>query len=214
MSVWPNHALQWTRPSYSSWNRGVLILMLMLAQSVSNAAENAPSPVIIKSPARFETRDGQLYLYIEGTIRPYLLPWGTSPSMPLHYSTSISLESNLVYTFTIITEDFKEPGAPVVKRSTVVKVERDGKIIYDREVCEVHQIKMDHIQGWIVYTYMSPGLGEPSDVTEQRLFPHRKEHSFGGNEYNPGSPRKGDVYVCSRCKKAYEKWKTEQASKN
>ncbi len=191
-----------------------LVLILTLAQSVSNAADTAWSPVIIESPARFETRDGQLYLYINGTNRAYLLPWGTSPSMPLHYSTSISLESNRVYTFTIITEDFKKPDAPTVRRSTVVKVERDGKIIYDREVCEVHQIRMEYRQGWIVYTYMLPGPGEPSEVIEQRLFPHRKKHSFGGIDYNPGTPRKGDVYVCSQCKEAYEKWKTEHASKN
>jgi hypothetical protein len=191
--------------------------MLMLGQSVSNAVENARSPVIIKSLARFQTRDGQLYLFIDdtnATNRAYLLPWGTSPDMPLHYSTSISLESNRVYTFTIITEDFKKPQAPVVKRSTVVKVERDGKIIYDREVCEVHQTKMDHRKGWVVYTHMSPGPGEPSEVTEQRLFPHRKEYSFGGDEYNPGSPRKGEVYVCSQCKKAYAKWKTEHPKKS
>ena len=191
-----------------------LILTLTLAQSVSSAPQTARSPVIIESPATFKTRDGQLYLYIDGTNRAYFLPWGTSPSMPLHYSTSISLESNRVYTFTIITEDFKKPEAPTVPRSTVVKVERDGKIIYDREVCELHQIRMEHRQGWIVYTYMSPGQGEPSEATEQRVFPHRKEHSFGGDEYNPGIPRKGDVYVCSRCKEAYEKWKAEHASKN
>lgn len=145
-----------------------------------------------------------IYLTISDAKHSYEFPWGIPP----HYNGSVVLESNRVYTFTVIEEPLSLLGVgssfPVV-----VRVERDGKMIYDREVCEVHQIQMERKWVRIVYGLIAPGPGEPSGDTEQRLFPHRREVSFGGCVVSPDSPKTNKVYVCSQCKKAYEKWKTE-----
>jgi hypothetical protein len=178
-----------------------VILCLVFSQLVADAAEQSNAPVVITAPARLEQRGDWIYLTISDARHSYDLPW----AMPPHYAGSVALESNRVYTFTII----EEPSRSGFLLSDVVRVERDGKMIYDREICEVHHIKMDRKEVRIAYGLLVPGPGEPTGDIEQRLFPHRYEVAFGGCVVSPNSPKTDKVYVCSECKKAYEKWKSK-----
>jgi hypothetical protein len=80
-------------------------------------------------------------------------------------------------------------------------------MIYDIEVCEVHKTKMEHKEVRIVYGYFLPRPDEPSYDVERRLFPHRREYSLGGCTVNNLETER--VYVCTDCRKAYDKWKAE-----
>jgi len=91
------------------------------------------------------------------------------------------------------------------------KVEWAGQTIFDIEVCEVHTSKMDYKEVKIAYGLFVPGPDEPSGDTARRLFPHRHEYSFGGCVVSADSPKTEMAYVCSDCKKAYEKWKSENS---
>ena len=177
--------------------RTIVLLCFVFSQLVASAAEQSNAPVVITAPAKLEQRGDWIYLTISDAKHSYDLPWA-------NYAGSVALESNRVYTFTIIEEPFRSGFIP-----EVVRVERDGKMIYDREICEVHHIKMYRKEVRIAYGLILPGPGEPTGETEQRLFPHRLEVSFGGCVVSPDSPKTEKVYVCSECKKAYEKWKSK-----
>ena len=80
---------------------------------------------------------------------------------------------------------------------------------YDIEVCEIHRTKMEHKEVRIAYGLILPGPDAPSTDMERRLFPHRSEYSLGGCVSTPLSSKAERVYVCPDCKKAYEKWMTD-----
>ena len=181
--------------------RTIVLLCFVFSQLVANAAEQSKARVVITAPAKLEQRGDWIYLTISDARHSYDLPW----AMPPHYAGSVTLESNRVYTFTII-EERSRSGFLIPE---VVRIERDRKLIYDREICEVHHIKMDRKQVKIEYGLILPGPGEPTGETAQRLFPHRLEVAFGGCVVSPDSPKTEKVYVCRECKKAYEKWKSE-----
>lgn len=82
-------------------------------------------------------------------------------------------------------------------------------MIYDREVCEVHQVKMELKEVPIFYGSFLPIHGGPSGETAHRLFPHHREYLLGGCVITPGSPETNKVYFCSQCKVAYGKWTKE-----
>lgn len=81
--------------------------------------------------------------------------------------------------------------------------------IYNIEVCEIHRTKMEHEEVRIAYGLIRPGPDEPSGDTERRLFSHRRGYSLGGCVITPFSPKTMRVYVCTDCKKAYQKWMTD-----
>jgi hypothetical protein len=116
----------------------------------------------------------------------------------------ISLDTNQFYTFTVAQKPFYNFTTPELQR-----VELAGQTIYDIEVCEVHKTRMEHKKVKILYGLIRLAPDEPSADTERRLFPHHREYSFGGCCVTPDSPKTERVYVCSECKKAYEKWKSE-----
>ncbi|HMJ65368.1 MAG TPA: hypothetical protein VK615_08445 [Candidatus Binatia bacterium] len=141
-----------------------------------------------------------MYLTISNENARYEVYW----SYPPNYDRPVVLESNRVYTFTVIGEPINDCPSLVVPR--VVRVEKDGKMLYDREICDVHHIRMERKEVPILYGLILPGLGEPGGDTAQRLFPHRYETRLGGCCVTPTSPKTDKVYVCSECKKAYANW--------
>ena len=77
------------------------------------------------------------------------------------------------------------------------------------DVCEVHKATMEHKEVRIFYGWIMPKPDEPSSGTEHRLFPHYREYVLGDYVIAAVSPMTERVYICSDCKKAYEKWKLD-----
>src|SRR2546423_2544860 len=96
-----------------------LLFFLAFAQLAADAGEKAKSAVVITAPAKLQARGEWIYLTIADGKDNYELPW----AMPPHYAGSLALESNRVYTFTVI-EEFFQRGISIPQ---VVRVERDGK---------------------------------------------------------------------------------------
>jgi hypothetical protein len=112
----------------------IIIGIIVLGQLAARAAESSKPPVVITAPARLEQRGDWTWLTISDAKNSYELPWALQPHVG-----SVALEPNRVYTFTIVEEPFHY-RFPIPQ---VARVERDGKVIYDRETCEAHHVKMD-----------------------------------------------------------------------
>ncbi len=159
------------------------------------------------SKPRFERR-GQLLvdLVISDTNQSFEISWGSA--LPRMQFIPVSLDTNRVYSFTVGQKAFQNSTIPELR-----KVQSGGHTIYDIEICEIHKAKMEHKE---VKITSDPRRrpDEPSIEVERRLFPHSREYSVrrcvisvGG--FEPDSPKTERVYVCSDCRKAYEKWKAE-----
>jgi hypothetical protein len=165
------------------------------------AGERSAQTVIITTKPRIEQRGQFSYLVIADTSHTFDIGWGMPPDMQF---IPVSLDTNRVYTFTVVQKPFRSITIPELR-----KVQSGGQMIYDIEVCEIHKTKMEHKEVKIVYGLIIPGPDAPSGDTERRLFPHHREYSLGGCVIFQDSPKTEKVYVCSECKKAYEKWKSE-----
>ena len=195
------------RKGASHTMRTILFLTLCFGfwHSATNAAEKAKAPVVITAPAKLKPCGNWMCLTIADEKHNFELLWAMQP----HYSVPVALESNRVYRFTVIKEPFR--GGINITIPEVIRVEQDGRVIYDREVCQVHQLKMDRKKVPIVYGLFRPHPGEPSAATERQLFPHSRDFVLGGCVVGP--EKTDHIFVCSDCKKAYEKWKTENPPK-
>jgi hypothetical protein len=178
-----------------------LFLSFAFGHFVVGAAEKSAPLIIITAPAKLEPPGEFIYLTISDAKHSYELPCVFRPP----YNGPVAFESNRVYKFTVIKVPYKTGRL----FSQVVKVEQDGKMIYDREVCEAHHVKMERKEVKIVYGLIVRDAGGPTSETAQRLFPHRHEISFGGCVIMPGSLKTEKIYVCSECRKAYEKWMSQ-----
>jgi hypothetical protein len=201
----------------------VRLLLFLIACQVAAALGETNSLIVITAPAKFELRGDSTYLTISDSKHSYDFLWAYRPQYKWAFSPQrniytgiVSLETNHVYTFTVIEEDpsldslHKDHLLIKTPIPRVRRIEDHGKLIWDREVCEVHWIKMDFRNVPIVYgDRLRPVPGEPTSDEELRLFPHRLEVYYGGGGYGSDSPKTNKVYVCSECKKAYEKWKSE-----
>jgi hypothetical protein len=193
----------------------VRLLIFLIVSQVAVVYGQTNTSIVITAPAKFKAHGAWTYLTITDTKHSYDFLWTISPH---GYAPAgvVSLETNHVYTFTVIEED---PGLNCLLKDYLLtktpiprlrRIEDHGKLIWDREVCEVHWIKMDFRDVPIVYwDRRSPPPGEPTRDEELRLFPHRYELYFGGGSHGSDSPKTNNVYVCSECKKAYEKWKLQ-----
>ena len=165
------------------------------------ATESAAPAVVITAKPKIAQRGEFSYLVIADKNNSFDFSWGMPPDMQFY---PVSLDTNRVYTFTVVKTPFH--GVPIPE---LRKVQSGGQTIYDIEVCETHKTRMEHKKVEIVYGLVRPGPDEPSGLTERRLFPHHREFSLGGCVIGPGSPKTERVYVCIDCKRAYEKWKSE-----
>ena len=179
----------------------VHLLLIVLSCLAVSAADRTAETVVITAKPRFEQRGQFIELVISDTNRNFEIGWGMPPDVRF---VPVSLDTNRVYMFTVAQREFHSISIPELRR-----VQLDGQTIYDIEVCEIHKTKMEHKEVRIAYGLILPSPGEPTGETAQRLFPHRHEVSFGGCVTKPDSPKTEKVYVCSACKKAYAKWKTE-----
>ncbi len=177
------------------------ILLVVLSFVAISAAECAAKTVVVTAKPRFQHQGQFVDLIISDKNHSFNISWGMSPYLQF---IPVSLETNRVYTFTVAQTTLRSFSIPELR-----KVKLDGRTIYDIEICEVHKTRMKHKVVRVAYGLIIPGPDEPSGVTERRLFPHRREISFGGCVSTPDSPKTERVYVCSECKKACDKWRSE-----
>ncbi len=168
--------------------------------------EDPSPPVVVESSARFESRDDWVYLVIADTEHRYEIMWAFPPD----YGGLVKLKPSGIYTFTV-EERLVFPGIDY-RVQEVIKVESNGRVIYDREVCEVHQTRMEKKRVPVWYGYIVDGPGEPSRQEELKSFPHRREYLLGGCVSGPESPQTALLYMCDDCKAAYDAWKLAHPS--
>ena len=190
------------------------LLFLAIGGFVVTAAGKDRPPIIITAPAHFDDSGLWIGLPISEPHPDWIcIVSETHPDYTFFFPNpgGFVLESNRVYTFTFVEEPIKQNR---LKKELFVprisRIEQAGKMIYDREACEVHHSRMERKEVRIIYGLVLPGPDAPSPDTERRLFPHGQEILLGGCISTPDRPT-GNIYVCSECKKAYAKWKADNA---
>jgi hypothetical protein len=181
-----------------------LFLTVVLGCLAVSAAERPQQVAIIKQvtiTARptFEDQGQFTYLLLTNAQHSYRFLWGMPQKVQF---VPVTLDTNRTYTFTFEERPYESITIPELHR-----VQQDGQIVYDIEVCEVHKTKMEHEEVPILYGLIRRSPDGPSSEEERNLFPHERECSFGG--CTVGSQKTDWVYVCKDCKKAYEKWKAD-----
>ncbi len=183
-----------------------------------------PMPLVtITAPVKFIERSGNPHLVVADDELSFEFLW--FPHAPSHGARwkPIDLVAGDTCTFTIEIERFGisreekayareiypaknlEPG--VVKIPNLVRIVRDGKVIYDREFCEVHKIKMAASEVPIVYGLIRPQGVFPRTQETRTLFPNRSDLVLGGCCPTPRTTEL--IFVCPACKEAYEKWEKQ-----
>ena len=190
-------------PTIIVLSKFVLLLVLVLGCDVCTAADRLTETFAITAKPRFE-HGALVNLILADTKRSCTIIWGIPPDVQY---VPVSLDTNRVYTFLVERKAFPEYN---FTNSALRKIQLAGQTIYEIEGCEVHHARMELKEVSIMYGLVIPGPGAPSADSERRLFPHRREVSFGGCVSMPDSPKTEQVYVCARCKKAYGKWMADQ----
>jgi hypothetical protein len=153
---------------------------------------------VITAKPRFKQRAGFVSLVVSDANQSFDIAWGAM--VPKVQYLPLSLDTNVVYTFTVEQKPYREFVIPELHR-----VDFNGQTIYDIEVCEVHKVKMEHKEVTIHYGLPRPVDKLSADI-ERQLFPHSREYSLGGCVISPQSPKTTETYVCGRCKEAFEWW--------
>lgn len=114
-----------------------------------------------------------------------------------------SLDTNQVYTFTLIDGAEKPPPGP-----RIVRIYQGTRRIHDAGRCDVHQRKMELRPQRITYgLYMPPD--RPSAEDEQK-FPHRQRVMGGGCLILPNQPLTELEFECEECNAAFENWSAKK----
>lgn len=128
------------------------------------------------------------------------------------------LEAGKIYTFTVEERPFpslvtqtptgSEPVAEAeyVWYPVLIRVMDGETSIFDMEVCEVHQTRMERREVPISFGLPPVMRGLPTLEEEKTLFPHRRDYVLGGRVSSSGK-RTETMYICSECKAAYDSWR-------
>ena len=181
--------------------RSLTPFILTVFGCLAISAAERTNQVTITTRPRFDDQVQFTYLLLADDKHSYRFRWSMSPGIQY---VPVTLKTNRVYTFTVTEEPWRSIIIP-----KLIKVRQGDQIIYDIEVCEVHKTRMEEKQVPVAYGFILPGPEAPPDDTERQSFPHRREYSLGGCVISDDSPKTEGVYVCTDCKKAYEKWKTD-----
>lgn len=132
-----------------------------------------------------------------------------------HYPVTLAEDSRYVFTIEDWAYSYGEEAdwaegfhldsqtqKPTLDR--LVRISRKGKVLFDREVCEIHHRKMERIDVPIRYGYIIKEGKEPTFEQLQTRFPHYKDVILGGCCGVPG--RTTLRFVCPDCKAAHKKW--------
>lgn len=203
----------WYSMKYSFFR--IALLAALCACSIYAAmiyARSATRLYTVTGPASFEKHDDSTYLVVSGEKQKFEIMWSlllNNKEIPLY---PLTLDKKETYTFTIeeVSEKIDNTGT-TVKRHNLVKVIRRNRVVYDREICEIHHCKMERKEVPIIYGLVMDIGVQPTPEQEKTLFPHHFESVLGGCCVMP--KKSTLIYVCSKCKDAYEKWHVEHDTK-
>ena len=181
--------------------RGLLLGLVLAGLALATAGHTAS--ISITARPKFEQKEQFTYLILGEGSRRHEIGWSYAGRVKF---VPASLDTNQIYTFTLAEKRLKTTSI-----QKLIRIQQKEKTIYDIEVCEVHQTKMALKEVPIVYGLIIPSVNEPPAKAELELFPHRREWYSGGCVVR--SPKTEEVYVCSRCKEAYENWKRDHQKK-
>lgn len=205
------------------------ILSVWFAMCLTASAAERPQLRDVTTVPRFVQRKDAIDLRIDGGKEPINILWSielqgdVNRGKTFHYFP-VTLASNSNYTFTveeqriclldesktIIPSSLKREDF-MMTRHTLVRISRDGTVLWDREVCEVHKRKMARIDAPIIYGLIIPNGPQPTLEQMQTGFPHYREVRFGGCVV--GQEKTEKMFVCSDCKAAYAKWENAQPAR-
>lgn len=130
--------------------------------------------------------------------------------MPPRYRGLVPLDTNQTYTFTI---ESVQSGLKGYVFPEVIRIELNGLTVFDHEICEVHQRRMERKRVPIRYGLFISDSTWPSADTERTRFPHYREFVPGGCVRGPRSPKSERLFVCDECKASHSQWKAENLKK-
>lgn len=178
---------------------------------------------VIDSRPRVESRDGSTKIVLldsvpEISIFEYRLPGDllvadqsyrfTFEEAPHPRSNAWQQVGNGIIT---VVGQRQPPDPPdLMWRKEILTIERDGSMIFDRTVCEVHHEKMERRDLPISYGY-PPFRVFLSSSVEEAQFPHGWEYVLGGCRIT-GDPETSRGFVCGKCVTALKKWESENAA--
>jgi len=174
-------------------------------------------------PRKFEQRDKDRYLIISDAKQSFDILWSLHGNQRELTLIPFTLKANETYTFTVkeersrIGEDLgieppksENPENYYIKIPNLIRVIRDGSLVFDREICEAHQRKMERREAPIIYGLIIPQGKQPPEQQYRTKFSHYSEQAFGGCCI---MPNKTDfIYVCPYCVAAHKEWEKDNSA--
>lgn len=155
------------------------------------------------------------YLVLENGKEPIRILWELDGSREINATPRplfpVTLEPNTVYVFTVDEDeeqitfgDGTDRRVYVRVKQTLVRIARDGQIVYDQLDCAVHKRRMDRIKAEVVVGMQGdPGPHAPESILKERFPNYRDKHYAGCIDLGE---RTRLMYVCPDCKAAYLAW--------
>lgn len=200
-------------------NRRVFWLLLLLwigCGILTREADGAdPTTVTVTAVARFvSTPNGPEFLELYYRDQKYQIVSGFDGKRTL----PCPIAAGQTYQFILTYEDHfgwplkAAPGQPAFSSpylTVLVRVGQGERLLYDREICEVHHRRMSRREVPIEYG-LSGGFDEaiPSLEEQRAAFPHALEFRSGGCIV--GAQKTAQVFVCEECKRAHRVWLSRQ----
>ncbi len=184
----------------------------VLAIGLTMHAAEEKMEVTITAPAKFEKESVFTRLRISDGTANYSLSWAVQqPGQPAYFYYPVELVPGEKYTFRLreIPKGATEGGRVYgLLDGMLSRISSGEKVLYDREVCEVHHVKMDWKDVPILSGLPTRRPDEPAWELERKTFPHRREAFNGGCIVGPDKTSK--MFVCPECRVAYEKWQQDR----
>ena len=191
--------------------RLILVVVVGLNGVVGWADESAShlmssKPAVIMARPKFGRHGPFIRLIVSDTNGTYVVPWSRDGETSF---TRASLDTNRVYAFTVDDE-----FAGHVASGRLLRIEAEGRTLYDAAICEVHKVNMELKDFPIAYGRVWPRPDEPSPEWKHWSFPHAPEYVYvgAGCIVEPDRPKTRKAYFCNQCMTAYEKWQKDKAS--
>jgi hypothetical protein len=181
----------------------IVYYTLIALLTVEVAAQELETAVVTGKPAFGETVPDVKDLLLRQGDYEWSFSW---ESDKYGLKAPVNLDPAKAYTFSVVSSRLQGPA--------VERIEHEGKVIYDRSICDVHRLKMNTEKVPFIFG-LAPSEdpaetrgGEPSIRTVNQLFPNYRDFAYAGCVVEAGV--RATVYVCPQCREAYRDWKKEQ----
>jgi hypothetical protein len=182
--------------------RNYIFILLSLAISMVTlvGAQVTNEIVAVTTDAVLLCPEGRTNLIIRGDGQFFEISWQYPPPL----KGGMAIKEGEIYTFSVLVH--QESGT---RWGEVIRIVQNGTNLYDREICELHNLRMDLRETPIRYGLPDPKFAVPFAQARPSLFPHGADFEWGGCVVVVGEDKRKTqmLYRCSECVKAYNKWK-------